>query len=86
MAHYCLVTLVGTICLALPSGPAQAAWIQATQVRVTATTKTLGNIKGLKISALTEVAFQILRNLREQELKTSMKFRLLLGGSMVLRS
>lgn len=70
--------------LAVYIGPAQAAWIQASQERVTTTARTLGNIKWLKISGLNDVAFSIIRSLRIKELKVSTRFRMLLGASLML--
>lgn len=78
------VVMVGTIFLAVPTGAHQASWIQASQERVAATSKTLGSMKWLKISGLNDVAFSIIRKLRTRELEISRKFRILLGVSMLL--
>lgn len=76
--------MIGTVFLAKPTGTHQAAWIQASQIRVSATSKALGSIKWLKISGLSDVAFSVIRNLRVRELAVSTKFRLLLGVSLIL--
>ncbi|KAK2593028.1 hypothetical protein QQS21_009282 [Conoideocrella luteorostrata] len=70
--------------LAVYIGKAQAAWIQASQDRVTTTSKTLGSIKWLKMSGLNDVAFAMIRKLRAHELKVSEKFRMLTGASLML--
>ncbi|KND86897.1 Canalicular multispecific organic anion transporter 2 [Tolypocladium ophioglossoides CBS 100239] len=81
---FALAVMVGTVFLAKPTGTHQAAWIQASQIRVSATSKALGSIKWLKISGLSDVAFSVIRNLRVRELAISTKFRLLLGISLIL--
>jgi ATP-binding cassette, subfamily C (CFTR/MRP), member 1 len=63
-----------------------AQWIQASQERVTATTKTLGSIKWLKFSGLNDQAFSMIQTLRTQELELSRKVRMLLGSCLVLRT
>jgi len=74
-----LVTLIGTAFLAAPLGNASAAWIKASQDRVTATSKTLGGIKWLKMSGLSDMAFSAIMKLRKHELDVSKKLRILLG-------
>lgn len=76
--------MIGSGFLAGPIGKHQAAWIAASQRRVTATSKALGSVKWLKISGLTGVAFNGIRRLRTQELAASTKFRLFLGITIVL--
>ncbi|KND92186.1 Multidrug resistance-associated protein 1 [Tolypocladium ophioglossoides CBS 100239] len=78
------VVVVATIFISIPTGQAQADWIQASQDRVTATSKTLGSIKWLKVSGLNDLAFSMIRRLRARELTVSMRFRLLLGSTMVM--
>ena len=70
--------------VAIPMGSASAAWIQASQDRVTQTSKTLGSIKWIKISGLNEAAFSVIQKLRKQELKISLRFRILLGMTILL--
>ena len=79
------VGLIGTGTLAIPTGKAHAAWVAASQERVTTTSSTIGSIKSLKVSGLNDVAFSMIRELRTSELKQSTKFRLLLGISLMLR-
>ncbi|KYK57377.1 ABC transporter [Drechmeria coniospora] len=81
---FALVVMIGTIFLAIPTGRHQAAWIEASQIRVTATARALGSIKWLKISGLGDVAFSVIRSLRKRELVVSERFRYLLGGSLIL--
>jgi ATP-binding cassette, subfamily C (CFTR/MRP), member 1 len=80
-----VAVLIASGFLAVPIGNAQAAWTQASQDRVTSTSKTLGGIKSVKISGLNDVSFSIIRDLRTRELEVSTRFRKLLGASMVLR-
>jgi ATP-binding cassette, subfamily C (CFTR/MRP), member 1 len=75
----------GASLLAVPSGKSQAAWIKKSEERVSATSKTLGSVKWLKISGLNDIAFQALQKLRVHELQVSRSYRLLLGASLVLR-
>jgi ATP-binding cassette, subfamily C (CFTR/MRP), member 1 len=77
--------MVGTVFVAIPTGKAQALWTKASQDRVTATSKTLGSIKWLRISGLNDMAFSLIRKLRAREMEVSLRFRLLLGISMILR-
>ncbi|KXH25809.1 ABC transporter [Colletotrichum simmondsii] len=77
------VVLLATAFLAVPTGKASAEWIKASQDRVSTTSKTLGNIKWLKISGLDDVAFSVIQKLRTVELEVSKRFRVLLGISMM---
>ncbi|KAK1689141.1 ABC transporter [Colletotrichum godetiae] len=77
------VVLLTTAFLAVPTGKASAEWIKASQDRVSTTSKTLGNIKWLKISGLNDVAFSVIQKLRTIELEVSRRFRVLLGISMM---
>ncbi|KAK0370729.1 ABC transporter [Colletotrichum limetticola] len=77
------VVLLATAFLAFPTGKASAEWIKASQDRVSTTSKTLGNIKWLKISGLNDVAFSVIQKLRTIELEVSKRFRVLLGISMM---
>ncbi|KLU87012.1 hypothetical protein MAPG_06018, partial [Magnaporthiopsis poae ATCC 64411] len=63
---------------------AQAGWIKASQDRVSATAKTLGGVKWLRASGLNDVAFGMLARLRTLELGVSMRFRVLMGLSLVI--
>ena len=78
--------MIGIGFIAVPTGNAQAAWNQASQDRVTATSKTLGNIKWLTISGLNEKAFDMIRSLRSRELQVSRRYRVLLGVCLALYS
>jgi ATP-binding cassette, subfamily C (CFTR/MRP), member 1 len=79
-----VVNLFTTVFIAIPTGKAQATWIEALQERVTATAKTINCIKRLRISGLNDLVFSIVRNLRTEELAKSTKFRYLIGGSLIL--
>ncbi|KAF9876316.1 ABC transporter [Colletotrichum karsti] len=78
------VTIILMGFLAIPTGTASAQWIKASQDRVTTTSKTLGSIKWLKISGLSDVAFSVIQKLRSIELVVSKRYRVLLGLSMML--
>ncbi|TLD19247.1 hypothetical protein PspLS_09793 [Pyricularia sp. CBS 133598] len=79
-----IAVMVGTGFLAVPTGKHQASWIQASQNRVEATSKTLGSIKSLRISGLNDMAFSVIAKLRSKELLISKQFRVLLGTSLML--
>ncbi|KAK6449569.1 hypothetical protein FP744_10005819 [Trichoderma asperellum] len=81
---FAIVVMISSGFLAAPIGKHQAAWIAASQRRVTTTSKALGSMKWLKISGLTDVAFNGIKELRTQELAVSTKFRLFLGITLVL--
>ncbi|KAL7924395.1 multidrug resistance-like protein [Trichoderma austrokoningii] len=81
---FAIVIMISSGFLAGPIGKHQAAWIAASQRRVTTTSKALGSVKWLKISGLTDVAFNGIKKLRTQELAVSTKFRYFLGITVVL--
>ncbi|CAM1501184.1 Fc.00g103460.m01.CDS01 [Cosmosporella sp. VM-42] len=78
------VVMIGIGFIAVPTGKAAAAWNQASQNRVTATSKTLGNIKWLTVSGLNEKAFDMIRTLRSRELQISRRYRVFLGVCLAL--
>lgn len=73
-----LVAMAATIGVAVFMGKAQAKWIQASQERVARTAATIGSIKWIKLSGLTDSAFSVIRLLRIHELELSRRFRVLL--------
>ena len=70
--------MASTISVAVFMGKAQANWIQASQQRVARTAATIGNVKWIKLSGLTDSAFSIIQHLRVRELEMSRRFRVLL--------
>jgi hypothetical protein len=76
--------ILGTGFIAVPTGARQAAWNQASQDRVSATSTVLGSVKAIRVSGLTEIVFSSIRRLRRRELQISERFRWLLGVSLVL--
>ncbi len=76
--------MFSTIGVAVFMGKAQANWIQASQERVAKTAATIGGIKWIKLSGLTDSAFSIVNSLRAHELQISRKFRVLLVWIVVL--
>ena len=79
-----LVAIASTIGVAVFMGKAQANWIQASQERVARTSATIGSIKWIKLSGLTDSAFSVIRSLRAHELEMSRRFRVLLMGVVAL--
>ncbi|KAL8369750.1 hypothetical protein RB595_000201 [Gaeumannomyces hyphopodioides] len=79
-----LLVLVAIGFLGVAIGRAQADWIGASQDRVSATARTLGGVKWLRASGLNDVAFDMLARLRTVELGVSMRFRVLMGLSLVI--
>jgi hypothetical protein len=67
-----------------PIGVSQGAWIQASQKRVTLTSKVLANIKPLRLSGMSGPIFALVQSLRSQELEISRRFRFLLGIASTL--
>ena len=76
--------MIASTFIAAPTGSALAVWLQALQQRIVKTAHTLGSIKWIKMSGLGDAAFTSIRDLRTHELKVSLKYRLLVGGSMML--
>lgn len=64
--------------VAIPTGKAQAAWIQASQKRVSVTSYILGKMKWIRLSGLNSFAFERIQDLRIGELRTSERYRSLL--------
>lgn len=78
------MVILGTFVLAVPTGLRQADWIQASQARVAATSRILGNVKSFRLSGLNDTAFATIEMLRKQELDVSRKFRLCFGAMIML--
>ncbi|KFA49912.1 hypothetical protein S40293_01213 [Stachybotrys chartarum IBT 40293] len=76
--------LIATAYMAVLIGKAQTSWIGASESRITATSKTLGSIKWLKISGLSDMAFAIIRRLRKQEINVSRRYRFLFSVTMAI--
>jgi hypothetical protein len=62
--------------LAIASGKAQGVWLEAVEERVAVTSKVLGVMKSIKMTGLTQVISNNIRQLRSQEIKASFTFRL----------
>ncbi|MCJ1314026.1 hypothetical protein MMC25_007706 [Agyrium rufum] len=75
-----IVALAITGFIAVPIGTSHAAWVKASEKRVSNTSKTLGNMKWLRLSGLNDVAFEIIHKLRVDELRVSKTYRTLLLG------
>ncbi|KAH7025269.1 ABC transporter [Microdochium trichocladiopsis] len=79
-----VLAVVVSSLVAAPTGAALGVWLVAIQERVVKTATTLGAVKWMKMAGLADPAFQGIRNLRLNELKVSLKYRILAGGSMVV--
>lgn len=64
--------------VAIPTGKAQAAWIQASQKRVSVTADLLGKMKWIRVAGLSSFAFKHIEGLRMSEIRISEKYRSLL--------
>ncbi|KAH8805474.1 putative ABC multidrug transporter [Xylogone sp. PMI_703] len=76
-----LVTLLCTgaaVLVASGAGARQNSWLQRIQKRVDATANMLGSMKGVKMSGLADDLRVNIKNLREEEISSSLEFRKLL--------
>lgn len=71
--------------MAVPIGLKLSGWIKASEVRVAATSHTLGNVKSYRMAGLNSVAFAAIERLRVHELGVSRIFRLWFGAATILR-
>ncbi|KAJ5678957.1 P-loop containing nucleoside triphosphate hydrolase protein [Penicillium macrosclerotiorum] len=71
-----VVCLIAGIPLSIASGNAQGIWLEAVEERVAVTSKVLGVMKSIKMTGLTEVIANSLRDLRSGEIQASFLFRL----------
>jgi ATP-binding cassette, subfamily C (CFTR/MRP), member 1 len=60
----------------------QAAWLEAIERRISATSAMLSSMKGIKMCGLKQTLYDNLHNLRMEELQISKKFRRLLIWNM----
>jgi ABC-type bacteriocin/lantibiotic exporter with double-glycine peptidase domain len=65
--------------IAKPLGKSLGDWIQASQKRVTLTSKVLANIKTLRLAGASRSIFSRIEDLRANELHISGRYRSLLG-------
>ncbi|PHH65591.1 hypothetical protein CDD81_2026 [Ophiocordyceps australis] len=77
------VVIVG-IFMAVPVGIKLAEWIKASEVRVAATSRTLGNVKSYRMAGLNSIVFAAIEQLRVRELEISRTFRLWFGAATIL--
>ena len=84
--QYCfnLVFIGATSKVSLLSKTAQMRWIERVQERLRVTTVLLGDMKAVKMLALTQVMSTILQRLRVKEIDTSKAFRKLLVVTLLL--
>lgn len=72
-----------TVCLAVgipiatAAGNAQVPWLEAIEKRLAVTSKTLGNMKAIRMTGLTDAIHKFISSLRAQEIQASRLFRLL---------
>ncbi|KAJ0414514.1 P-loop containing nucleoside triphosphate hydrolase protein [Aspergillus carlsbadensis] len=67
--------------IAKPMGKSLGDWIQASQQRVTLTSKVLANIKTLRLAGTTAPVFSKIQDLRANELRISRRYRSLLAAA-----
>ena len=72
-----------TMVIASRSEAAQRAWNERVQERVSVTASMLSDMKAVKTLGLTEILKKVILRLRDRELKTSEKFRVL-GMAQIL--
>lgn len=63
--------------ISIASGKAQGRWLEFVEERVTVTSKVLGVMKNVKMTGLTEVVANILRQLRLDEIGASQRMRVI---------
>ncbi|KAJ5185124.1 hypothetical protein N7491_007004 [Penicillium cf. griseofulvum] len=73
---FVILCLLAGVPLGVACGDAQGAWLEALEERVAVTSKVLGVMKNVKMTGLTEIISDSLRNLRSAEIKASFPFRL----------
>ena len=71
--------------MAIPVGIRLAMWIKASEERVAATSRTLGNMKSYRMAGLNSIAFAAIEGLRVRELQISRTFRIWFGAATILR-
>ncbi|KAG6119070.1 hypothetical protein E4U13_007997 [Claviceps humidiphila] len=63
--------------IATAAGNAQVPWLEAIEKRLAVTSKTLGNMKAIRMTGLTDAIHKFISSLRTQEIQASRLFRLL---------
>ncbi|KAG5996170.1 hypothetical protein E4U52_007183 [Claviceps spartinae] len=63
--------------IATAAGNAQVPWLEAIEKRLAVTSKTLGNMKAIRMTGLTDAIHKFISSLRAQEIQASRLFRLL---------
>ncbi|KAG5953563.1 hypothetical protein E4U53_004782 [Claviceps sorghi] len=77
------VFIIGKSCLSIgipiasAAGNAQVPWLEAIEKRLAVTSKTLGNMKSIRMAGLTDTIKDIISTLRAKEIRASRFFRLL---------
>ncbi|KAF7713539.1 Uncharacterized protein PECH_000557 [Penicillium ucsense] len=70
------LSLAVAVPLAMASGEAQGEWLEVVEERIAVTSNVLGAMKTIKMTGLTEVVCNNIRELRTNEIESSFKFRL----------
>ncbi|KAG6092442.1 hypothetical protein E4U30_005419 [Claviceps sp. LM220 group G6] len=73
----CKLCLAVGIPIATAAGNAQVPWLEAIEKRLAVTSKTLGNMKAIRMTGLTDAIHKFISSLRAQEIQASRLFRLL---------
>ncbi|OJJ69537.1 hypothetical protein ASPBRDRAFT_198193 [Aspergillus brasiliensis CBS 101740] len=70
-----IACLIIGVPLAIASGDAQGTWLEAVEERIAVTSQALGVLKSIKMTGLTEVVSNNIRDLRSRDVKSSLRFR-----------
>ncbi|RAK71485.1 P-loop containing nucleoside triphosphate hydrolase protein [Aspergillus fijiensis CBS 313.89] len=73
-----VVCMLLCVLISALAGPRQEVWLQAIEKRVDITAQVLGSMKGVRTAGLTDKIYNIVQNMRSDEVKLSERFRRLL--------
>lgn len=72
-----IVCLALSVPVATAAGKAQVPWLDVIETRLTETANTLGNIKLIRMTGLTDGVSSVLRTLRISEIAAARRYRIL---------
>lgn len=70
--------------LSMLLGVRQKVWLEAIQARITTTVASLGSIQGIKATGSTDIIESIISQLRAREIRSSVKYRIVLIALVTL--
>ena len=79
-----IVAVFATMAVSSRMGPAQKAWMEATQTRIGVTSRMLESMKGVKMLGLTPYTSSLIHRLRKHEIALSLNFRRLMATCITL--